>query len=288
MGPSGCHPGASNGYSQSETVFPRGRPAAGSKRSTSRRVAWSAKMVYAGGTHRRRTDKVRKRLWHAPIDTIIMENLGKTHANLDQQAYGAIRKLIIGRKLLPGEKIPQEKLAQDLGVSRTPVVNALKYLEKEKLVASRPRRGFFVRLFTKEEMISIFELREVLEGLAARRASAVITDHQKRKLQGFFRQFSDQKVIRDFKTYSREDRRFHNYITTVGAKEFLKSILESYNIITFSYQQLTSEGLIRDPNDTIREHHTICAAICDNDGEAAEKLMRQHFKRSISALEQSH
>jgi DNA-binding GntR family transcriptional regulator len=66
-----------------------------------------------------------------------MVNLGAEHENLDQKAYLILKKMIISRKLLPGDKIPQEKLAQDLGVSRTPLVSALKYLEKEKLVEAR-------------------------------------------------------------------------------------------------------------------------------------------------------
>ena len=94
-----------------------------------------------------------------------MINLGAQHENLDQKAYTILKNLIIERKLLPGEKIPQEKLARELGISRTPLVGALKFLEQEKLVESVPRRGFFVRLFSKEEMASIFELREVLEPL---------------------------------------------------------------------------------------------------------------------------
>ena len=94
--------------------------------------------------------------------------------------------MIMERQLLPGEKIPQEKLAEDLGISRTPLVNALKFLEKEKLVQSIPRRGFFMRTFTKKEMISIFELREVLEGLAARKAAQKITDKEIAQLGDFF------------------------------------------------------------------------------------------------------
>ena len=76
-----------------------------------------------------------------------MINLGAEHENLDQKAYSILKNLIIERKLLPGEKIPQEKLARDLGISRTPLISALKFLEHEKLVESVPRRGFFVRLF---------------------------------------------------------------------------------------------------------------------------------------------
>lgn len=213
-----------------------------------------------------------------------MINLGARYENLDQKAYSIIKKMIIDRKLLPGDKISQEKLAHDLGISRTPVVSALKYLEKEKLVEAKPRRGFYVRLFTMQEMVSIFELREVLEGLAARRAAANITDAQINELRHFFEPFMDAAGSADLKSYAREDRRFHNFVTEVGAKEFLKNILQTYNIISFSYQVVSSEGLIRSPVETIHEHLAIIGAICDRDGEKAEVLMRAHFKQSIARL----
>ena len=211
-------------------------------------------------------------------------NLGADYENLDQKAYSIIKNMIIDRKLLPGDKISQEKLAHDLGISRTPVVSALKYLEKEKLVEAKPRRGFYVRLFTMEEMVSIFELREVLEGLAARRAAANITAAQIKELGGFFEPFKDDAELNDLRDYAREDRRFHNYVTEVGAKEFLKSILQTYNIISFSYQVVSSEGLVRSPAETLPEHLAIISAICGKDGDEAEALMRRHFKRSIACL----
>ncbi len=213
-----------------------------------------------------------------------MRNVGEMHENLDQKVYSILKQMITDRKLLPGEKIPQEKLAQDLGISRTPLVNALKYLEKEKLVEAKPRRGFFVRLFSKSEMINIFELREVLEGLATRRAASQITDEQMNKLRGFFRQFDATEPITDIVAYSREDREFHNYISELGSKEFLKSVLHSYNIISFSYQITTTEGLVRHPNDTIAEHLAIIEAICNKDSEGAESLMRAHLRKAIDTI----
>jgi len=213
-----------------------------------------------------------------------MINLGAEHENLDQKAYSIIKNLIIERKLLPGEKIPQEKLARDLGISRTPLVGALKFLEQEKLVESIPRRGFYVRLFSKEEMAYIFELREVLEGLAARRAASRISDIQIKKLNCFFQLFAGQTNISDVKAYASEDRQFHNFVIDVGAKEFLKSILQTTNIISFSYQVLHSEGLVRSPNETIHEHLAVIRAISNRDSESAEDLMRQHFKRSLAHL----
>lgn len=215
-----------------------------------------------------------------------MINLGAEHENLDQKAYTIIKNLIIERKLLPGDKIHQEKLAHDLGISRTPLVSALKYLEKEKLVEAIPRRGFFVRHFSKEEMISIFELREVLEGLAARRAAHNVSESQIKILHEFFRQFEKSTDITDIKTYAKEDRRFHNFIIEVGAKEFLKSILENYNIISYSYQLVSYEGLLRPPNETIYEHQTIIDAISNRDADSAEELMRQHLKKGIAFLRQ--
>lgn len=214
-------------------------------------------------------------------------NLGVEHENLDQKAYQILKAMIMDRQLLPGEKIPQEKLAEDLGISRTPLINALKFLEKEKLVQSIPRRGFFMRTFTQKEMISIFELREVLEGLAARKAAQKITDNQIVQLGKFFKQFAGDEDIDDIRAYAREDRRFHKFLLDIGAKEFLKSMLETYNVISYSYQVVSPEGLVRHPRETIREHRAMIDAIAGRDAEAAENLMRRHFQRSRAVLQES-
>ncbi len=213
-----------------------------------------------------------------------MKNIGAAHENLDHQVYLIVKRMITDRTLVPGEKIRQEQLARTLGISRTPLVNALKFLEKEKLVEARPRRGFFVRAFTRQEAISIFELREVLEGLAARRAAAALTDSRRKKLCRFFSRFSDTEVIADRRQYADEDRRFHLYVSEIGSREFLKSILESFNIISFSYQLVSADGLVRKPEETLGEHKDIIEAICSGDADAAEGKMRRHFRRSIDHL----
>ena len=145
-------------------------------------------------------------------------NLGAEHENLDQKAYQILKAMIMDRQLLPGEKIPQEKLAEDLGISRTPLVNALKFLEKEKLVQSIPRRGFFMRTFTKKEMISIFELREVLEGLAARKAAQKITDNQIVQLGKFFRQFAGAGISMTFAPMRGRTGVSMNFCSTSGPR----------------------------------------------------------------------
>ena len=204
--------------------------------------------------------------------------------NLDQTAYQIIKEMIENRLLMPGQKIPQEKLAADLGISRTPLISALKFLEQEKLVETKPRRGFFVRLFTIEEMISIFEIREVLEGLSARRAAKSITDRQIIELRKIFKPFLKSKKIDDFYAYSKADRQFHNTIAEIGSKEFLTSILQTFNIVSLAYQYPTREGLIRSPGETIKEHTKIIEAICNHDERASEALMREHLTATIYKL----
>jgi len=213
-----------------------------------------------------------------------IEKMGLAHENLDQKAYLIVKEMINDRRLAPGQKISQEKLAAELGISRTPLISALKYLEKEKLVEAKPRRGFFVRTFDRGEMISIFELREVLEGLAARRAAMTVTDGQIERLRQYFSAFSAQAPITDYHDYCREDRQFHNYVTQIASREFLESILSTYNIISFSYQRVGSAGLVRTPDETLDEHLAIIDAICRRDPEEAETMMRRHFQRSITHL----
>ena len=213
-----------------------------------------------------------------------MQTLGAIHQSLDSLIYDRLKSMIIERKLMPGEKIYQDKLAHEFGVSRTPLVNALKKLEHEKLIKAMPRRGFYVRLFSKQEMIHIFELREVLEGLAARKVAMSISDPQIQKLTRFFSGFETSDNDIDLKKYREEDRRFHSFIIEAASGDILSSILETFNILTLSYQFTEQEGLVRPPNETIHEHKAIIEAISNRDHINAEELVRLHLRNSKEKL----
>ena len=215
-----------------------------------------------------------------------MGKIGLQHQNLDQKVYQALRTMIVERELTPGTKIFQDKLAQELGVSRTPLVNALKRLEHERLVTSIPRRGYFIRLLSKEEMIQVFELREVLEGLAARRAARCVTDSQLEQFQRFFQHVALSDSEDDLKKYAEEDRQFHRYLLHVGENELLTSILDTYNVLAFSYQGDRVAGLIRSPQETIKEHLAIIEAICARNPGKAEAVAREHLANSVTRLRQ--
>jgi DNA-binding GntR family transcriptional regulator len=135
-----------------------------------------------------------------------------------------------------------------------------------------------------EEMISIFEIREVLEGLSARRAAHYITPKEAIILENIFHDFKGLDDIVDFHAYSRADKQFHTFIAEIGSKEFLTTILQTLNIITLAYQNITSEGLIREPNKTIKDHMRIVDAICNHAPDRAEQSMRDHLKKTIDRL----
>ena len=213
-----------------------------------------------------------------------MKKLGTRHENLDFKVYRELKSMIVDRKLKPGDKILQEKIAREFGVSRTPLMCALKKLEQEKLVQAVPRRGFYVRRFTREEVLQAFELREILEGLAARRAAQIISPAQAERLRGFFRDADLSDSAQGIKRYAEEDRRFHQYLIKLGGFDLLNDILENYNIITVSYRIDVMEGLVRHPRETMPEHEALIEAIASGRPEQAEKLARQHFHRSRQQL----
>jgi len=213
-----------------------------------------------------------------------MRKLGTRHENLDRKVYRELKSMIVDRKLKPGDKILQEKISQEFGVSRTPLMCALKKLEQEKLVQAIPRRGFYVRRFTKEEVLEAFELREILEGLAARRAALIITPAQAERLRAFFTDADVSDSGQGIKRYSDEDRRFHHFLIELGGFDLLNDILENYNIITVSYRVDVMEGLVRHPRETLPEHRALIEAIASGKPDLAEKLARQHFARSRQQL----
>jgi DNA-binding GntR family transcriptional regulator len=213
-----------------------------------------------------------------------VKKLGTDHVNLDQKVYSQLKSMILGQDLKSGTKIYQEKLAEDLGISRTPLVNALKKLEQEHLITAIPRKGFYVREFSKEELVYIFELREVLEGLAARRAAGRISAAQIKKFQDLFEGLKTSEASGCVEKYATEDRHFHHFLIKIGGDDHLSSMLETYSVITFSYLVKFRGGLVRPPRETLPEHLAIIEAISRREPEMAEQAVRLHFRRSRERL----
>ena len=198
--------------------------------------------------------------------------------NLELEVYDIIKSLILDGKFMPGDKISIDQLRADLGVSRTPIVIALKMLEKEMLITAKPRRGHYVRTFTKREIIDILELREALEALGARRAARFITESQIKKLKEFFRDVDVEGDPKTLAAYAREDQKFHEYIMEIAGGEIFSSVFKANPIVIFTYHTDLPGGLVRHPRETIREHWDMIEAICTRDEDKAAELMSHHMR----------
>lgn len=200
--------------------------------------------------------------------------------DLSLQVYKRIKDMILNDEIPAGEKIVQEKLAAELGVSRMPLHKAFQMLENEMLVESVPRRGYFVRKFDPQEIIDAFECREAIEGVAARKAAEKITKEQVLQLYGLFKPFEDDLNDVDMRAYEQADQEFHKLILQFSGNKVLQKMEMFGNILKKTYQR----GLIRGPIETFNEHIAIINALENYDGELAEKLLRSHFRRSLEKI----
>ncbi|MFQ5834887.1 MAG: GntR family transcriptional regulator [bacterium] len=202
------------------------------------------------------------------------------YKSLDELVYKRIKATILNNELKPGTKIIQHELAEELAVSRTPVYRALTQLAKEHLVKIIPRGGTYVREFSKEELITIFEMREVLEGLACRKAVLVVSKNRLNFFKDLYQRAMKSADKGDWTAYKKADEKFHSFLIETSRIDLLREIVKSFHILSNSY----TRGLIRPPQETFPEHMAIIDALKDHDPDLSEKLMREHTTKSIRVL----
>jgi DNA-binding GntR family transcriptional regulator len=217
------------------------------------------------------------RLSRLPRPSVTDEKSPAVQANLDDHIYERLKSMIIDGTLLPGERILPEQLATEMGVSRTPMLSALKRLAQERLIVWRSRRGVFVRRLSKRELAMIFEVREMLEGLAARRAATRIGRHQVEQLRGLFAGIDTADTPANRRAYMHQDYLFHAGILDIAASPPLAHTIHSVNILVLAF----GAGLIKSIQDGLTEHETILEALLRRDADAAEAAMRAHIHRSV-------
>jgi DNA-binding GntR family transcriptional regulator len=203
------------------------------------------------------------------------------YQDLSQQVYGTLKRMILSGQVRPGEKLRQDELASELGVSRTPLLSAFSKLEKELLVETIPRRGTIVRRYTKDELIHLYDIRVRLEPLGARKATEHASDEEIAELVAHCERFSELTQRAQLSPeIKEEDYFFHMRIMAMSRNELLYNIVSSYNVIVVA----NVYGFFKDPVVSAGEHRTIVTAIRDRDPDAAETAMKNHVESSRALL----
>lgn len=199
--------------------------------------------------------------------------------DLSSEVYRRLKEMILSNELKPGEKLIQEQIAAMFGISRMPLHQAFQMLENEMLVEKIPRRGFFVTVVDTRRLIDAFEVREALEGLAARLATSTITPEEIKYLRSLFQPFMDKEKI-DIKAYSKADQLFHDTIIKICGNEILGRLELISNVTLQTYRG----GLVRQPAETLPEHLAVIDAMEKGETKLAERLIKKHSRKTCKLL----
>lgn len=196
--------------------------------------------------------------------------------------------MILQGQLRPGERMPETELAARLGVSRTPIRQALPALAQEGLLVSAGKRGYAVRAFTLEQTLEALRLRAVLEGIAARTLAErgvepALLAELKRCLQEGDAIFAQRALDEDAESrYAQMNERFHRLIIEAADSPLLASLLERCNVVPFAaplsiaFSTSSKDRMFDLLFYAHGQHHNIVQAIEQRQADRAEFLFREH------------
>lgn len=194
-------------------------------------------------------------------------------------AYDQIRALILAGEIEPGERLAQVELAERLGISRTPVREALRRLAAEGLVIARTNHGFRVAEIGIEAVMRRLEIRLLLEPGVARLAAERATEADVVALRATI---EVEKAARDAIAAHDASRAFHVAVARATGNEDLVTTLEAQWIVEVGRRLLARRAAAPDWHETdVSDHNAIAVAIAAGDGDAAERLMRQHVEDAL-------
>ena len=195
-----------------------------------------------------------------------------------------IRAGIKSGRFLPGHRLIEAALAEDFSVSRGPVREALGRLAAEELLRIEHNRGAIVRRLSRSEVVDLFRVREVVEGLAARQAAERIADLRVQKqIRGLVEEISGLRRKSDLAAYRAHNERFHAALVELSNNKELSKLIRRLQIAIYyiQFRRQLDTGLIAQSLD---DHEAICSAITRGETDNAERAMRAHIRHSSSSI----
>lgn len=211
--------------------------------------------------------------------------MNATNGSIQGRLISEVRRRIIAGEISPGVNISELAIAEEFGVSRTPVRETFKQLQTEGLVEIRPRVGTFVTTPSRREITELFEMKELLEGAAARLLAQRGRVPEVDQLEENLRQ-SDLAVAADDKIrYAELVEEFHNLLIAGADNSKLEAHYRTLmNQLAYARLVTTSLSQPGRPLQSDREHHNVLDLIVAKDGDSAERVMREHVRASRRAV----
>ena len=197
--------------------------------------------------------------------------------NLTREAYNDIRKMIFINEFRPGQKVPYRELAKRLGMSLTPVVQALKHMEFLGLLQHEPNRGFYIKPIVAEEISEVYELREMLEVNLIPKIVAQLNKDGASRLKLALDEYLDASRSGSLKMRLAKDMNFHMTLAEISSQSISIRVLRY--LLDFLYLRFEKEQIFSRPQESSAvEHQKIYDCIMARNSREAGKAVRNHIR----------
>ena len=202
---------------------------------------------------------------------------------LSQKVYRILKTEIVKRYLKPGTKLLEVKIAKQMGVSRTPIREAIRELAAEGFVKIIPNQGVIVSIASIEDTQEVLQIRSVLEGLAARLATKVINGEEIKELEKYIEQMEYYANKDNALAFSKMDVKFHELILNICGNNRLIQIRKNLSDQAHRYRirSLSIPGRLK---HSLKEHQEIVKALKRKDSEQAGRLSQKHIENVLKNI----
>ncbi len=202
---------------------------------------------------------------------------------LREIVFETMREAIINGQLRPGERLMEVQLAEEMGVSRTPVREAMRKLELEGFVVMVPRKGAYVAGISTKDITDVFEIRAALESLAAGLAVDRITEEELEELERLLVLVAECAAKDDLEKLIEVDTEFHDCLYRASRNDRLVQIVSNLReqIQRFRTTSLASPGRMK---ETLEEHKKIVEAISERNVSLARELALEHIENAEDSI----
>lgn len=194
-----------------------------------------------------------------------------------------VKDAIVSGKLAPGERVPEQEIAESFGISRTPIREAFRQLETEGFITVVPRKGAVVSPITAKDVEDFYTIKSLLEGYAAKRACLKFKEKDIKRIEGLNEHMHKCAEKNDVKGFFKYDNQFHEAFLKGCGNDKLCQLVHQL-VQQFERFRITALSLDGRMAVSVKQHDEIIAAFKTGDGELVERLVRANAEMSEEFL----
>jgi DNA-binding GntR family transcriptional regulator len=194
-----------------------------------------------------------------------------------------IKDAVISGRLKPGERVPEQEIAENFGISRTPIREAFRQLESEGFISLIPRKGAVVSPITDKDVREFYAIKSLLEGHAARTACRALSGRDIRRLENLNEAMEKCAEREDVKGFFRLDNAFHDTFLQACGNDKLCALVHSL-VQQFERFRVTALSLPGRMKESVNQHREIIEAFRKSDAELVERLVRANAEKGRDVL----